>query len=99
MPTASGHLHAPDAAARAATISIITITIAKADALGGEACCHRSCHRRVLVLQLLCPDAIDKAARSKLRAEGAVRYEKISQEEIEDKEATREAIRQQARGT
>jgi len=42
-------------------------------------------------------DAIDKIARTKLKAEGAVRYQKISQDEIDDKAAVREAIRQQAR--
>jgi len=42
-------------------------------------------------------DAIDKAARAKHRAEGGARYEPIAQQEIEAKEAEREAIRQAAR--
>ena len=42
-------------------------------------------------------DDIDRAARAKLKAQGAVRYEPIVQEEIEAKEAEREAIRQAAR--
>ena len=42
-------------------------------------------------------DAVDKAARAKLKSEGGVRYELISQEEIDAKEAARRARRQEAR--
>jgi len=42
-------------------------------------------------------DDIDKQARSKLKQEGAVRYEKITEEDEETKEAERRAIRLQAR--
>jgi len=42
-------------------------------------------------------DGIDRAARAKLRAEGVARYEPIAEQEIEAKQAEREAIRQAAR--
>mmetsp|Transcript_9226 Transcript_9226/g.29252 ORF Transcript_9226/g.29252 Transcript_9226/m.29252 type:complete len:481 (-) Transcript_9226:223-1665(-) len=40
---------------------------------------------------------IDRVARDKLRAQGAVRYERIAEEELEAKQAEKEAIRQAAR--
>ena len=50
----------------------------------------------------LCPllgfsDAIDKEARSALRAQGLARYEKVSEEDVEQKAARMEAARMEAR--
>ena len=53
----------------------------------------RSATRHVLAFA----DGIDREVRSSLKAKGLARYEKISQEEIDSKEAAKEAARMAAK--